>query len=270
LSSSHYTHGSEAAEQQRLTTLNRLLNDACVAEARLTPRARIIDFGAGLGQLSRAMARITGVPVLGIERSSEQIREAERQAQSDGESHLLEMREGSVDDVPLSPEEWGTFDVAHARFLLEHVPDPAGVVRSMVKAVRPGGRIILADDDYEMLRLWPEPPGFSAVWRAYQRSYDRHGNDPNVGRRLVQLLQEGGARPSRNTWVFFGSCSGHSDFAAYVLNVAKILDEATDDMAGIGVSGGMTRDLIDELKRWLERPDAALWHGISWAEGLKP
>jgi 2-polyprenyl-3-methyl-5-hydroxy-6-metoxy-1,4-benzoquinol methylase len=47
----------------------------------------------------------------------------------------------------------GHFDVAHARFLLEHVPDPLVIVRTMVRAVRPGGRVILADDDYEGLRL---------------------------------------------------------------------------------------------------------------------
>ena len=56
-------------------------------------------------------------------------------------------------------------------------------------------RIILADDDHDVLRLWPEPPGLTDVWRAYQRSYDRHGNDPIVGRRLVQLLHQAGAQP---------------------------------------------------------------------------
>ena len=38
-----------------------------------------------------------------------------------------------------STDEWGTFDLVHARFLLEHVSDPLAVVRSMARAVRPGG-----------------------------------------------------------------------------------------------------------------------------------
>ena len=86
----------------------------------------------------------------------------------------------------------GQFDVARARFVLEHIPTPLQVVRNMARAVRPGGRVILSDDDYDGLRLWPEPPGFSLVWNAYQRTYDRHGNDPIVGRRLVQLLHQAG------------------------------------------------------------------------------
>ena len=37
--------------------------------------------------------------------------------------------------------------------------DPLAVVRQMVRAVKPGGRVVLADDDHDLLRLWPEPPG---------------------------------------------------------------------------------------------------------------
>jgi cyclopropane fatty-acyl-phospholipid synthase-like methyltransferase len=87
---SHYTYGTDPTEQERLAALNRLLNEACVAKAHLSSGERILDFGAGLGQLSRTMARVTGVPVVGIERSRSQIQEAERQAASDDESHLLE------------------------------------------------------------------------------------------------------------------------------------------------------------------------------------
>ena len=53
MTSSHYAHGTDAAEQQRLTTMNRLLNDRCLATARLSTGDRVIDFGAGLGQFSR-------------------------------------------------------------------------------------------------------------------------------------------------------------------------------------------------------------------------
>jgi cyclopropane fatty-acyl-phospholipid synthase-like methyltransferase len=75
--SSHYIHGTDAAEQRRLSTLNVLLNERCLLVARLNPGDRIIDLGAGLGQFSRAMARATGERVVGIERSAEQIGEAE-------------------------------------------------------------------------------------------------------------------------------------------------------------------------------------------------
>ena len=71
---------------------------------------------------------------------------------------LVELREGDVYSLPLRDDEWGSFDVVHTRFLLEHVPDPQAVVDEMVRAVRPGGRVALLDDDHELLRLAPEVP----------------------------------------------------------------------------------------------------------------
>lgn len=122
MSSSPYTHGSSEAEQARLTALNGRLNQRCIEAARLVAGERVIDFGAGLGQYSRMMARATGVPVLGIERSAEQIAEAVRQAAADNEADILEMRQGDVLDPPFRDDEMGQFDVARARFVLEQFP----------------------------------------------------------------------------------------------------------------------------------------------------
>jgi 2-polyprenyl-3-methyl-5-hydroxy-6-metoxy-1,4-benzoquinol methylase len=124
MSSSHYTHGTSPAEQQQLTAMNHLLNERFLAQAALAPGERMVDFGAGLGQFSRAMAKVTGVPAVGIERSNEQILEAMRQADADGETHLIDMRQGNAEIAPLTAGEWGHFDMAHARFLLEHVSNP--------------------------------------------------------------------------------------------------------------------------------------------------
>ena len=270
MTSSHYVHGTDAAEQQRLTIMNRLLNERCLAAARLGEGDRVIDFGAGLGQFSRAMARVTKVKVIGIERSNEQIEVAKAQAAEMQEGELLELRQGEAENPPLRDSEWGTFDVAHARFLLEHLRDPLDVVKNMLRAVRPGGRILLADDDCETLRLWPEPAGLTTVWHAYQRTYDRHGNDPRIGRRLVQLLHQAGALPRRNTMVFFGACAGDPDFASYALNIADEISESIEDIVEIGVAKSMVERLLAELAVWRETPDAAIWYGMYWAEAMRP
>jgi 2-polyprenyl-3-methyl-5-hydroxy-6-metoxy-1,4-benzoquinol methylase len=198
MSGSPYTHGASEPEQQRLTALNTRLNNRCIEVGRFEVGERIIDFGAGLGQFSRAMARITGVPVAGLERSQEQIAEALRQAEADGETSLLQMRQGDIVSPPLSENESGQFDVAHARFVLEHMPDPLLVVRNMARTVRVGGRVVLADGDYETLRLWPEPAGFAQLWQAYQRTYDRHGNVVLQLTGVFLTLCDGGVCGGRN------------------------------------------------------------------------
>lgn len=265
-----YVHGTHPEEQARLTRLNKLLNEGSLRELAPRPGERMLDVGSGLGQFARAVAQVTGTAAVGVERSEQQIAESVRQARAAGEEALFDLRRGEAGDLPLRDEEWATFDIAHARFLLEHVPDPLEVVKAMVRAVRPGGRIVLEDDDHDVLRLWPEPPGVRAVWNAYMRSYDRAGNDPIVGRRLVQLLHDAGARPRRNTWIFFGACAGHADFELYVDNLAIILEQAAGAICATGIPAGEVAAAGATLRDWKRRPDAAFWFAMSWAEGIRP
>jgi SAM-dependent methyltransferase len=270
---SHYLHGTDPAEQARLSRLNDLINERALAELSLRPGERVLDVGSGLGQLTRGMGRAVGPTgrVIGIERSPEQLAEAQRQAAQDGEGGAVEFRQGDAVRLPLTAHEWGTFDVAHARFVLEHVTDPVAVVRGMVRAVRPGGRVVLEDDAHDTFRMWPEPPGFGRLWGSYLRTYDRVGNDPLIGHRLVMLLHQAGAAPVRNTWLFFGSCAGHPDLGAYVENLIRILDGVRQPILDVGEVDVAGFDAgLAALREWGSRPDAAMWYAVSWAEGRRP
>jgi SAM-dependent methyltransferase len=268
--SASYIHGTDPAEQERLTRLNRLLNDSSLEAIRPQPGERVIDFGCGLAQFTRALARASGVPALGIERSAGQIAEARRQAEAEGEAGRIELREGDAMNPPLRADEWGSFDLAHARFVLEHVPDPLAVVSAMVRAVKPGGRIVLEDDDHDVFRPWPEPDGLAEIWTAYQDTYRAAGNDPWVGRKLVDLLHRAGARPRRNRWLFFGAASGDPDFVPLVGNLVRILAGARDTiLAGSTLDAATFDRALAATRKWGERPDAALWFSRCWAEGVK-
>lgn len=271
-SAPHYLHGTDPQEQARLSLLNELLNGASLREMQLCGGERILDVGSGLGQLTRAMARAVGPRghVLGIERSTEQLAEATRQASVAGEDNLVEFRQGDALALPLHNHEWGSFDIAHARFLLEHVSDPLQVVTAMVRAVRPGGRVIVEDDNHDVMRLWPEPPGFRALWQAYIRTYDRLGNNPHVGHRLVSLLYQAGAIPARNTWIFFGGCAGNPTFSACVENLVRLLEGAREPILTAGLLDQVYfTDAIAALRQWERRPDAAMWFALAWAEGRR-
>jgi SAM-dependent methyltransferase len=272
-STASYIHGSEPSEQHRLSRLNDLLNEASLRRLNLQGGESILDVGSGIGQLTRAMARAAGhgTRVVAIERDADQLAEARRQARAAGEEAKVEMRHGDALALPLRDQEWGTFDIAHARFLLEHVSDPLAVVRGMVRAVRPGGRIVLADDDHDVLRLWPEPPGLMPLWSAYIRGYDRLGNDPYVGRRLVWLLHAAGAVSMHNDWIFFGGCAGSPVFRDIVQNLQKILSGARTLILSTGHFEEESFDqAIAALNDWSTRPDAAFWFAICWAQGSRP
>ena len=265
---STYIHGTSPEEQRRLSLMNDvLLNPASLREMNLRGDEAIIDFGSGLGQFTRAMAR--AVPrgrVVGIERDESQLTAAKRLAEADGEAGLVEFRRGDVAESA----DWGTFDVAHARFVLEHVTEPLRVVQNMVSAVRSGGRIILADDDHDVMRLYPDPPGFNDLWRAYMRTYDRNGNDPYIGRRLVSLLRQAGARPVRNNWIFFGGCAGMPIFDVLTANMIGVVQTAREQILRLDLMDAKSLDqAVDHYREWSHRPDAAIWFAMCWAEGAK-
>lgn len=256
-----YIHGTHPEEQRRLSLLNEILNTGCLREIALRGGERILDVGSGLGQMSRAMAHAVGPAgrVVAIERSEEQLAQAEALAREAGEAGLVEFRRGDATRLPLRNGEWSAFDVAHTRFLLEHVPDPLAVVREMARAVRTGGRVILLDDDHDVLRLHPEPRGFADLWRAYMRAFERAGNDPIVGRRLVTLLHDAGTEPLRSTWIYFGACAGDPQFAAFVENMTGVIAGA--------LAGVEHRPAMAALREWSALPDAVLWYAVCYAEG---
>lgn len=273
MSTSIYLHGTSTDEQARLAKLNDLLNEAALNEMALCPGDRVLDVGAGLGQLSRAMAfRIAPAPpIVAIERSGDQLKRAQTLSAEAGQESLVEFRQGGATQLPLRADEWSRFDVAHARFLLEHVPNPRAVVEAMGRAVRPAGRVILQDDPHDLLRLTPEPPGFGPLWHAYMRSFDRAGNDPLIGHRLVSLLVEAGLSPIRNTWLFFGSCAGEPElFQAHVANLIGIMNGVRPYLLQQElISGPAFEQAIDAIQTWRQRADAALWYAVAWAEGRR-
>ena len=268
-----YIPGSSQEERNRLSALNDILNDACLQEIRLRPGETVVDFGCGLGQFTRLMANSVGAQthVVGIERDAEQIAQAQRLAESDAEARLVDFRKGDAADPPLEDAEWGSFDVAHARFLLEHVPGPGRVVAQMAKAVRPGGRVFLCDDDHGSFHPWPEPPEFSKLWQAYVGGFETRGSDPHVGRKLVALLADAGLIPVRNGGVFFGGCAGDNKFEATAANLIAAFLGAKDSMlSGSQLDEAVFDAGIKGLEDWKTGGSSALWYSACFAEARAP
>jgi SAM-dependent methyltransferase len=263
-----YIHGTDPGEQGRLSRLNELLNGQSLSRLAIRPGERVLDVGCGIGQLTRAIARQSGGLVVGVERSLAQIVEGKRQAGGDAE--LADIRAGDAAALPLGDEEWGTFDVVHTRFLLEHLPDPQPVVDAMVRASRPGGRIVLEDDDHDLLRLHPPVPAFEALWRAYMRTYAAGGRDPMIGRRLPLLLSNAGALPVRCDWPFFGACHGSPDWDVIIANCRAILTGARPEIEAAGLPGAEFDAGLRAYDAWSRTRGAAFWYCTFWAQGVKP
>jgi 2-polyprenyl-6-hydroxyphenyl methylase/3-demethylubiquinone-9 3-methyltransferase len=101
---------------------------------------RVVDIGCGGGILADSMAR-KGAEVLGIDLATKALRVAQLhalEAQTEGVTY----REVSAEK--LAEEQPASFDVVTCMEMLEHVPDPASVVRACATLVKPGGRIFFS------------------------------------------------------------------------------------------------------------------------------
>jgi 2-polyprenyl-6-hydroxyphenyl methylase/3-demethylubiquinone-9 3-methyltransferase len=101
---------------------------------------RVLDVGCGGGILSDSMAR-KGAEVLGIDLSGKALKVAQLHALEAGTTNVA-YREVSAE--ALAAEQPGSFDVVTCMEMLEHVPDPASVVRSCAALAKPGGWVFFS------------------------------------------------------------------------------------------------------------------------------
>jgi 2-polyprenyl-6-hydroxyphenyl methylase/3-demethylubiquinone-9 3-methyltransferase len=96
---------------------------------------RAVDVGCGGGILADAMAR-RGAKVLGIDLAGKALKVAMLHAMEAGTPNV-EYREVATET--LAAEQPGTFDVVTCMEMLEHVPDPAAIVKACAALAKPGG-----------------------------------------------------------------------------------------------------------------------------------
>ncbi len=101
---------------------------------------QILDVGCGGGVLTDAMARL-GAQVTGIDLSTKAIRVAQLHA-LEAQTPNVQYREVSVE--ALAAQQPATFDAVTCMEMLEHVPDPASVVRACAALVKPGGWVFFS------------------------------------------------------------------------------------------------------------------------------
>lgn len=101
---------------------------------------RVLDVGCGGGILADSMAR-KGAEVLGIDLASKALRVAQLHA-LEAQTPNIQYREIAVE--ALAQEQPASFDVVTCMEMLEHVPDPASVVKACAGLVRPGGWVFFS------------------------------------------------------------------------------------------------------------------------------
>ncbi|GGO77270.1 methyltransferase domain-containing protein [Nonomuraea cavernae] len=199
----------------------------------LQPGQTALDLGCGPGTDLAAMATAVAPAgrVIGVDRDPVMI--AEARARSVGQP-LIEIRSGDVHALPLEED---TVDRARTDRVLQHVADPARVLAEFRRVARPGGRIVMAEPDWEGLLIdSPQPAMSRGLSRFMVAEMIRNAT---IGRGLARLCEEAGL------------------VVRTVVTVAPVFRDFTtaDHMFGLRRNVGRAIDagyLDSDAERWIE------------------
>jgi ubiquinone/menaquinone biosynthesis C-methylase UbiE len=154
------------------------------------PGGRLLDAGSGNGEVARELSRLMpDAEVVAADHSENAIAEAERL--HDGSRVKYEV--GDVYDLPYAE---GHFDGVRTERVLQHLTDPSRAVAELKRVLRPGGRMLLIDTDWDSLFLDGSPENFrddAVFWMRRLLGTVNQGN-PASGRTLRRLMIQAGLR----------------------------------------------------------------------------
>jgi len=196
-----YTHGHHSSVL-KAHTWRTAENSAGYLLPHLDPSMRLLDVGCGPAtitcDLAERVSSVIGIePIDGILEKAEAAR-AERGADN------VTFEIGSAYELRFDDAE---FEVVHAHQVLQHLTDPVGALREMIRVTKPGGLVAVRDADYQGMTWYPEPSGLDR-WRESYRAVAKHnGAEPDGGRHLVQWALDAGVERDQVTasvgsWLF--------------------------------------------------------------------
>jgi ubiquinone/menaquinone biosynthesis C-methylase UbiE len=140
-----------------------------------------VDVGSGTGEDVVALHE-AGARAIGVEPSRGLRAEAVRRAAGAD----VEYVDGHAEALPFEDE---SVDVLRSERVLQHVDDPAAVVKELARVLRPGGRVALIDTDWGTAIIHPADPD---VLRRMVDYFLGQTANPFSGRQLRGLLAEAG------------------------------------------------------------------------------
>jgi 2-polyprenyl-3-methyl-5-hydroxy-6-metoxy-1,4-benzoquinol methylase len=198
MSSSHdYPLGYSEQEAKRLAAQGELLEEFTrdmLRRAGLQPGMRVLDLGSGVGDVSILAARLVGSggSVLGVERAAASVQTARQRAAALGIAHV---HFAEADLASVEPD--GKFDALIGRLILLYLPDPAKVLRRLMRYLVPGA--IVAFQEFDMSQVAQTPPSelFTRARGWILEAFAAAGAEVDMGSRLhPTFLRAGLSAPS--------------------------------------------------------------------------
>jgi ubiquinone/menaquinone biosynthesis C-methylase UbiE len=259
-----YVHGY-SAEHREFLSVRTAGQHADFFLPYLKQGMRLLDCGCGQGAITTDLAAlISPGEAVGIDMGTSQIDAAREWAVSKGQQNIS-FEVGDIYEIPFST---ASFDAVFANTVLEHVSDPGRAMREMLRVLKPGGVVGLADPDYGTLIQEPSTP-LSLELREILLRFSLETGSPFYARNMRRyLLESGFVRPVSFVQAYGTHTVDDNRFAIEKVQIPslkslrpRIIERGLADHAKIDA-------MIADARAWSERPDGfyALLHcaAVAW------
>ncbi|WP_243293915.1 class I SAM-dependent methyltransferase [Geothrix mesophila] len=194
-----YVLGTHQEEIERLGLQHRVWRPhvlECWRRAGITTGSRVLDVGAGPGYATLDLAEIVGPTgeVHAAERSGNFLQHARGACQARGLANVRFHEQ----DLMADPLEVTGMDAAWCRWVASFVSDPAKLVATVARALKPGGVAIFHEYlDYRTWRLAPPCPPLESFVSEVMASWRASGGEPDIALSLPKLLESTGLAVTR-------------------------------------------------------------------------
>jgi ubiquinone/menaquinone biosynthesis C-methylase UbiE len=262
-----YLHGAASSEQRRLEVQAKILGGSEFLPL-LHAGMRVLEVGCGTGAVAREVAsKVTPGEVIGIDREEAQVETARQLAAEQDVRNVHFLRgDASALDYPEA-----SFDAAYCRFVLEHVPNPKGVLGEMYRVVKPGGWVCAYEWEAGCFITYPESIAIAQVWQSIYHLQETLGGDPYVGRKLYGIFQEiafGEVRAEGRAWTI--TAQDQEQLARYVEGAQEIIRQTSHRLLAeqLATPEGV-KQAQAEYEQLLASKSAFVFHGFCRAIGKK-
>jgi 2-polyprenyl-3-methyl-5-hydroxy-6-metoxy-1,4-benzoquinol methylase len=134
----------------------RFLLDFLKHNFLISPTTNVMDFGCGVGRVSKSIIDIVGCTVVGIDISESMINNAIQYVGSEKFIPVLYRKGINISNKP-------KFDLTIASLVLQHVEDPSTDIKFISDTMVPGGTLVLVNEEVRFVPRGVDEQGF-VVW----------------------------------------------------------------------------------------------------------
>jgi len=253
-SAHEYELGHTERELERLQLQSQLVDPftrAFFQEAGLAPGMSVLEIGCGAGDTTLVVAELIGDggKIVAVDNAASAVAAATTRMQRLGKANIVFHQ---ADPTAFDPGQM--FDAVVGRYVLMFNPDPASILKALLRHLRPGGIVAFHEVDWNGSRSSPEAPLFEQSSDWIVRTFKKVGTNPHMGHQLYStFLRSGAGAPTMALRAAIDGCGAPVGYVDLLAELAITMMPRMEKEGIIAPGDIDPKTLRDRMRQEVER-----------------